>query len=136
MKTNSNKKYTYAVGRRRTSSARVRLFKGTGESMINGKPLNAFVGNSSRKLLIERPLIITETLEKYYFTAKVSGGGVISQINSVVHGLSRALVSVSKDKYNAVLKKAGLLTRDPRERQRRMVGKGGKSRRKKQSPKR
>lgn len=128
MKTNSNKKYTFTIGRRKTSTARVRLLKGSGENLINGKKVVEF--------LLEKPFKVTNIFGKYYFTAKVSGGGKISQLLAVVHGVSRAIVKLDPEKYRSLLKKEGLLTRDSRERQRRMVGTGGKSRRKKQSPKR
>lgn len=141
MKTNSkskykNSKYTYAVGRRKTSSARVRLFKGRGDHLVNNKKALDFVGNESNLNIILRPLVITDTLEKYYFTAQVLGGGKTSQIQAVVHGISRALVKIDLEKYKFVLKSNGFLTRDPREKLRRMVGTGGKARRQKQSPKR
>jgi small subunit ribosomal protein S9 len=137
MKTSlNNKKYIYTVGRRKTSSARIRLFKGKGESIVNGLSLSDFVKNSKYKILLEKPLKLTDTIDNFYFTAKVAGGGVVSQISAIVHGISRALIKVSAEKHKSILKKAGLLTRDPRERQRRMAGTGGKARRQKQSPKR
>ena len=119
--------YIYALGRRKTSSARVRLFKGSGDNMVNGK--------KTTDLVLVRPLKIVDVEQKLHFTAKVSGGGVEGQKEAVVHGLSRALVKYD-EKFKEQLKRAGLLTRDSRERQRRMVGTGGKARRKKQSPKR
>lgn len=125
-----NKAYTFAVGRRKTASARVRLFKGTGENSIN---------NSNEIELIEKilnPFKLTNTLGKYYFTAKVAGGGKEGQAEAVVLGISRALAKVDPEKYRSILKKNNLLTRDSRSRLRRMVGTGGKARRRKQSPKR
>jgi small subunit ribosomal protein S9 len=128
MKTSLNKKYTFAVGRRKTSSARVRLFKGVGENTINGKKVKGFV--------IDKPFKVADCIGKFYFSAVVVGGGKVSQLLAVVHGVSRSLVKLDPEKYRIPLKKEGLLIRDPRERQRRMVGTGGKARRKKQSPKR
>lgn len=128
MKVSLNKKYTFAVGRRKTSTARVRLFKGDGKNLINGKEA---IG-----VLVEKPLKITNLIGKYYFTSKVVGGGVKSQLEATVHGISRAIAKLDPEKYRVSLKKEGLLERDSRERQRRMVGTGGKARRKKQSPKR
>lgn len=125
-----NKAYTFAVGRRKTASARVRLFKGAGENSIN---------NSNEIELIEKilnPFKLTNTLGKYYFTAKVAGGGKEGQAEAVVLGISRALAKVDPEKYRSILKKNNLLTRDSRSRLRRMVGTGGKARRRKQSPKR
>ena len=120
--------YIFAVGRRKTSTARVRLFKGAGENLINGKKV--------LESLIEKPFKNIDSLGKFYFTSKVSGGGVKSQVEATIHGISRALVKLDTKKFRTLLKKEGLLIRDSRERQRRMVGTGGKSRRKKQSPKR
>lgn len=128
--------YTYAVGKRRTSSARVRLFKGKGESTVNGKPANSYFPGKVAEVKISKPFGLTETSEKYYFTAKIAGGGVESQMEALILGLSRSLSKVSVEKFRPLLKKAGLLSRDDRERSRRMVGTGGKSRRMKQSPKR
>lgn len=120
--------YIFAVGRRKTSVARIRLFKGVGKNLINGKE----VANK----LVHKPLQLTDLTEKYYFTSKVAGGGVKSQLQAIVHGVSRAIAKLNPEKYRVLLKKEGLLSRDSRERQRRMVGTGGKARRKKQSPKR
>ena|SRR3989339_78457 len=120
--------YTFAVGRRKTSSARVRLFKGVGENTINGKKINGS--------LVDKPFKVADCVGKFYLSAVVVGGGKVSQLQAVVHGVSRALVKLDPEKYRIPLKKEGLLMRDPRERLRRMVGTGGKARRKKQSPKR
>lgn len=125
-----SKNYTFAVGRRKSASARVRLFKGSGENMINGKKIVEKLSE------LARPFRLTETTDKYYFTAKVAGGGKEGQIEAIVHGISRALVKLNAEKFRVILKKNNLLTRDPRVRLRRMVGTGGKARRKKQSPKR
>jgi len=84
----------------------------------------------------EKPFILTKTLSNYYVTVKVVGGGKMGQLDATVLGISRALNLLDRDKFRPPLKKAGLLTRDARVRERRMVGKGGKARRKKQSPKR
>lgn len=141
MKTNSktkNKKvnYIYAVGRRKESSARVRLFKGKGENLVNDLPAEKYFPGPILTRILFRPFEVTETTNKYYFTAKVVGGGKRGQLDAVVLGVSRALAKESPDKFRLLLRKAGLLTRDPRARLRRMVGTGGKARRKKQSPKR
>lgn len=129
-KSKINKNYTFAIGRRKSASARVRLFKGIGENLINGKKIITHL------IQLTKPFKLTETEGKYFFTAKVSGGGKEGQIEAIVHGISRALVKLNTEKFRTVLKKNNLLTRDPRVRLRRMVGTGGKARRKKQSPKR
>lgn len=132
----ATKKYTYALGRRKSSSARVRLFKGKGKSLVNGKKLEDYFPGKINKQAIDKPFKTTETEGKFYFTAKIIGGGKIGQLDALIHGLSRSLNALKPEKYRKVLKKAGLLTRDSRVRLRRMVGMGGKSRRKRQSPKR
>jgi small subunit ribosomal protein S9 len=128
--------YSYGVGRRKESSARVRLYHGKGENTVNGMPTEKYFPGEIAVKALAKPMGATETSDKYYFSAKVSGGGKEAQLGAVILGLSRSLVKVSSEKNRTPLKKLGLLTRDSRIRQRRMVGMGGKSRRKKQSPKR
>jgi len=128
--------YTYAVGRRREASARIRLFKGKGKSLVNDKPIENYFPGVLNTQSWTKPFRLTETREKYYVTVKVSGGGKKGQLGAVVHGIAKAFVVLNAEKYRSSLKKAGLLTRDSRIRERRKVGTGGKARRKKQSPKR
>ncbi len=128
--------YTYAVGRRKESSARVRIYRGKEENTVNGMAVEKYFPGDVAKKELAKPFGATETSDKYYFSARTSGGGKNGQLSAVVLGIARALVKVSTDKNRVPLKKLGLLTRDSRIRQRRMVGMGGKSRRKKQSPKR
>jgi small subunit ribosomal protein S9 len=135
-KISSKKTYTFTVGRRKSSSARVRLFKGTGESLINGQKISSIYQNKISELSLNKPFKVTDTLGKFYFTANVTGGGKEGQLEAIVHGISRALVKLDGEKYRISLKTNNLLTRDSRVRLRRMVGTGGKARRKKQSPKR
>ncbi|MBU2036044.1 30S ribosomal protein S9 [Patescibacteria group bacterium] len=128
--------YTYAVGRRRSASARIRLFHGKGKNIVNEMPLEKYFPGAVNKSKWSKPFGVTETSDKYYFSAKVVGGGKQGQLDAVVHGLSKALAKVKPDKFRIPLKKVGLLTRDSRIRERRKIGMGGKARRKKQSPKR
>jgi small subunit ribosomal protein S9 len=128
--------YIYGVGRRRTSSCRVRLYRGKGENTVNGMPAGKYFEGEIAKKALAKPFGATETSDKYYFSAKVVGGGKSGQLSAVILAIARALVKASVEKNRVPLKKLGLLTRDSRIRQRRMVGMGGKSRRKKQSPKR
>ncbi|MFI5240937.1 MAG: 30S ribosomal protein S9 [Microgenomates group bacterium] len=128
--------YTYTVGRRRTSSARVRLFRGKGENTVNTKPANEYFPGATSAKILSKPFGVTETSDKYFFSARVVGGGKVGQLEAVVLGIARGLTKLSPDKSKFSLRRAGLLTRDGRIRQRRMVGTGGKARRKKQSPKR
>lgn len=135
-KTKSKKKYIYAVGRRRTASARVRLFKGKGKMMVNDLPIEKYFSSQVEKIAYQRPFQVTNTLGKYYATVKVKGSGKSGQLGAMVHGLARALDKENRELYHSILKKHKLLTRDPRARERRKPGRGGKARRKRQSPKR
>lgn len=128
--------YVYAVGRRREASARVRLYKGNKESLVNGEVIGKYFSGKVMAVAWQMPFELTGTSGKYYVTAKVAGGGKAGQLDAVVHAISRAFVAVDEKKFRAPLKKAGLLTRDSRKKERRMVGTGGKARKRKQSPKR
>ena len=128
--------YIYALGRRREASARVRLHKGKGESVVNDKPLNDYFPGLVNETLLEQPFKLTGTQGKYYVTVRVVGGGPKGQREAVILGIARTLEKADKTKNRPPLKKAGLLTRDARKIERRKVGTGGKARRKKQSPKR
>lgn len=136
IKKSKSKKYVYAVGRRKTAVARVRLFRGKGEILINDKPISQYFSGEMSKIFYLKPLEATETLGKYYATFKVEGSGKNSQLGAVVHGLARALDKENRELYHSALKKAGLLTRDSRAKERRKPGLMGKARKKKQSPKR
>jgi small subunit ribosomal protein S9 len=134
--------YTYAVGRRKTAIARVRLYKSASvpghdgaQLMINGKNAEVYFGGNAEKNQYRLPFIVTETLTKMSASAKAVGGGVASQLDAIVHGVARALIKYDPN-LRATLKSAGLLTRDPRAKERRKIGTGGKARRAKQSPKR
>lgn len=128
--------YTYAVGRRRTASARVRLFKGKGQNIVNDLPIEKYFPGKIAEDRFSKPFELTETSGKYYVTVRVVGGGKNGQLGATVHGIARVLAKLDPEKHRSPLKKAGLLTRDPRKKERRKVGTGGKARRKKQSPKR
>lgn len=114
----------------------MRLFKGKGENLVNGMAIEKYFPGEILKRLWQKPFELTQTAEKYYISAKVIGSGKQGQLDAMVLGIARTLSEADPEKYRPALKAAGLLTRDARIRQRRMVGKGGKSRRKKQSPKR
>lgn len=128
--------YTYATGRRREAIARVRLFHGKGENTVNGKKATEYFITGVEQKNLLKPFSVTGTSDKYYFSAKVTGGGKNGQLEAIVLGLSKTLATLSQDKNKPLLRKAELLTRDSRSRLRRMVGTGGKARRQKQSPKR
>ena len=115
-------KVTYdATGSRKSSVARVRLVPGEGKIVINGRELSEYCSLKTLELVVRQPLETTETLGKYDVTANVVGGGIAGQAGAVRHGIARALLKVDGD-YRPLLKKAGLLTRDPREKERRKYG--------------
>lgn len=134
--------YYEAVGRRKSAVARVRLYVvgKSGSVSVNGvniKKGEIVINKKSVKedSLLE-PLKLTENGDRFAISVLVKGGGKSGQLDAVIHGLSRAIEKVDKDQYRNTLKKAGLLKRDSRVKERRKVGRGGKARRQKQSPKR
>lgn len=128
--------YIYAVGRRKTATARVRLYTKSGDLLVNGMAAGQYFPGALATMKYMMPLKVTGTLEKVSFSAKVEGSGKSGQLDAVIHGLSRALAKMDPETHRPVLKKAGLLTRDDRMKESRKVGTGGKARRRKQSPKR
>lgn len=128
--------YIYAIGRRKEASARVRLFEGKGENLVNGVAIEKYFPSEIEKNYWLKPFRVADVVDKYYITAKIEGSGKVGQLAALVLGISRALSLAEPEKFRVSLKKMGLLTRDSRIRERRMVGTGGKSRRQKQSPKR
>ena len=111
----------YGTGRRKTSVARVRLVPGEGNVIINGRELKEYFGLKTLELIIKQPLNLTDTLGKYDVITKVEGGGPSGQAGAIRHGISRALLKVDAE-LRPALKKAGFLTRDPREKERRKYG--------------
>ena len=126
-----------ATGRRKTSTARIRLWEGKGNIVINGKPaLDYFKGvNSFAKNSLEKPFLAVGRRNKFDGSIKVVGGGIRSQVEAIMHGIARALNKYNPEEFHKVLKKHELLTRDPRMKERRKFGFMG-ARRKKASPKR
>ena len=110
-----------ATGRRKSSVARVRLVPGEGNIIINGRELNNYFGLKTMELIVNQPLELTETKGKYDVLVNVYGGGFSGQAGAIRHGISRALLKVDAELRSA-LKKAGFLTRDPREKERRKYG--------------
>ena len=117
----AEKTYCYGTGRRKTSVARVRLVPGQGKITVNKKELNDYFGRKTLELIIKQPLVLTGIVDQYDVIADVKGGGPSGQAGAIRHGISRALLEVNSD-YRQSLKKAGLLTRDPREKERRKYG--------------
>lgn len=130
-----SKKYFYAVGRRKSSIATVKLFSQKGESTVNNLPSDKYFSYLTDFATINQPFKAISIQDGYYYQAKIVGGGVKSQIEALTLAISRCLLK-SDETLRKSLRQAGLLTVDPRVKQRRMVGTGGKSRRQKQSPKR
>ena len=128
-------KFIFAVGRRKEAVARVRLYAGKGESLVNNQSFEKYFPGQVAQLAFEAPFRETGTLGKFFVTVRIVGGGKNGQLTALIHGLSRAL-SLADEKNRPALKKKGFLTRDARKKERRKVGTGGKARRKKQSPKR
>ncbi|MBQ0066837.1 MAG: 30S ribosomal protein S9 [Phascolarctobacterium sp.] len=110
-----------ATGRRKASVARVRMMPGDGKITVNDRPLTEYFGLKTLELIINQPLEVTDTKGKYDIIANVFGGGFSGQAGAVRHGISRALLKIDAD-FRASLKKAGLLTRDPRAKERRKYG--------------
>ena len=116
----ANTKY-YGTGRRKSSVARVYLVPGTGKITINKRDIDEYFGLDTLKVIVRQPLVATETVDKFDVLVNVKGGGYTGQAGAIRHGISRALLTVDGD-YRPVLKKAGFLTRDPREKERRKYG--------------
>ncbi|OGE19021.1 30S ribosomal protein S9 [Candidatus Daviesbacteria bacterium RIFCSPLOWO2_02_FULL_41_8] len=123
------------VGRRKEAVARVFLSPGKGQITVNGKAITEYFPGSLLQKLYNKPVDITKTSGKFAMTVKVAGGGQISQLDAVVHGIARAIAKTDPAARTA-LKKEGLLTRDARVKERRKYGNAQKARAKKQSPKR
>ncbi len=118
----SKKPYLYGTGRRKSSVARVRLYQGgTGKITINDRDIDDYFGLETLKLIVRQPLEATGTVGTCDIVATVTGGGVAGQAGAIRHGLARALLEVNPE-YRAVLKKDGLLTRDPRMKERKKYG--------------
>ncbi len=135
-KPEEKQKYLFAKGRRKEAVARIRLYVGKGETLVNDRPIEQYFPGEASKIVYMSPFKETGTEGKYFVTARIVGGGKMGQLGAFVHGLSRALVAIESEKFRPILKKKGFLTRDSRTRERRKVGMGGKARRKRQSPKR
>ena len=111
----------YGTGRRKTSVARVRLVPGQGNITVNKKELNEYFGRKTLELVIRQPLVLTGVNEQYDVIADVKGGGPSGQAGAIRHGIARALVKADEELKDSI-KKAGFLTRDPREKERRKYG--------------
>ena len=117
----SAKPYFYGTGRRKKSVARVRLYPGTGSITINGRDVDEYFGLETLKLIMNQPFDVTGTMGKYDVVANVVGGGISGQAGAIRHGIARALL-VADETTRGTLKAAGLLTRDPRMKERKKYG--------------
>lgn len=115
------KPYFYGTGRRKSSVARVRVYQGTGKVTINERDIDDYFGLETLKLIVRQPLTITETNDKFDIVCRVAGGGVTGQAGAIRHGIARALLQADES-FRPALKKAGLLTRDPRMKERKKYG--------------
>lgn len=119
-----NQVQNYGTGRRKTASARVFMRPGTGVVQVNGRSLDNYFPNEVLKMVIKQPLLLTETAEKFDIVATVLGGGSAGQAGAIRHGISRALLEWNGELRDR-LKSAGLLTRDPRKKERKKYGQKG-----------
>ena len=117
----SAKPYFYGTGRRKSSVARVRLYPGSGSVTVNGRDIDDYFGLETLKLIINQPFGVTNTAGKFDVVVNVKGGGFSGQAGAVRHGIARALL-LADESYRSPLKKAGLLTRDPRMKERKKYG--------------
>ena len=141
--------YYEAVGRRKTASARARLYVvkdaaitisgkqvEKGGMIVNGLPVEKFFPGEVFKKRYQEPFRTTNTMSRFAVSVNTTGGGLTGQLGATIHALSRALIKVDLEKFRPILKKRGFLMRDPRAKQRRKAGFAGKARARRQSPKR
>ena len=114
----------YGTGRRKTSTARVYLRPGAGEVQVNRKAFDRYFPNETLRMIIRQPLQLTETVNKFDLYINVTGGGPAGQAGAIRHGITRALLEYNAD-LRPTLKHAGLITRDPRIKERKKYGQKG-----------
>ncbi len=113
--------YNYGTGRRKTAVARVFIKAGSGKIVVNGKPVDEFFSRETGRMIVRQPLQLTETSDRFDIMVNVVGGGESGQAGAVRHGITRALIDFSPE-LKPALKKAGFVTRDAREVERKKVG--------------
>ena len=111
----------WATGKRKSSVARVRLQPGTGEIVVNERPLDVYFGRETSRMIVHQPFEVTSTLNQFKVDVNVNGGGVAAQAVAIRHGITRALLQADPA-LRSSLKKAGFITRDPREVERKKYG--------------
>lgn len=117
----NDKGYFYATGRRKNAVARVRLFPGAGAVVINGEPYEKLIPQERLRKAIMEPMVVTDSQERFSVSVKVTGGGYVGQAGAIQHGIARALV-VADGNLRPLLRSYGLLTRDPRVKERKKYG--------------
>lgn len=117
----NDKGYFYATGRRKNAVARVRLFPGAGAIVINGEPYEKLITQERLRKAITEPMVVTDSQERFSISVKVTGGGYVGQAGAIRHGIARALV-VADGNLRPLLRSYGLLTRDPRVKERKKYG--------------
>lgn len=116
-----NGKYYYGTGRRKSSVARVFLQKGSGKIVVNDRPIDEFFARETGRMVARQPLLLTENLESFDIKVNVSGGGETGQSGAIRHGITRALIDYDES-LKPILSKAGFVTRDAREVERKKYG--------------
>lgn len=114
-------KFDYGTGRRKTATARTRLYAGSGVITVNGRAFEEYFPRKTLQMIIRQPLVLTKSADKFDIRVNVAGGGVSGQAGAVRHGISRALLSVDAG-LRSQLKRAGFLTRDARKKERKKYG--------------
>ena len=113
--------FNYGTGRRKSATARTRLYPGSGQIIVNNRPFEEYFPRKTLQMIIRQPLQLTKMGERFDIRVVVAGGGVSGQAEAVRHGISRALLTVDEN-LRGMLKKAGFLTRDSRAKERKKYG--------------
>ncbi len=113
-----------ATGKRKMAIARVWLKPGSGSILVNQKPAEEYFGTETCKMVIKQPLYLTNASDRYDIFVNVRGGGISGQAQAIRHGIAKALLQTNSE-FRSLLKKAGLLTRDPRTKERKKYGQPG-----------
>ncbi|MBW1895656.1 MAG: 30S ribosomal protein S9 [Deltaproteobacteria bacterium] len=114
----------YATGKRKASVSRTWLKPGTGIITVNKRPLDEYFGRETAKMVVEQPLVLTDTYGSFDIKVNVAGGGIAGQAAAIRHGITKALLEYNPE-FRAVLKRAGLVTRDARVKERKKYGQKG-----------
>jgi small subunit ribosomal protein S9 len=115
-----NERYS-SIGRRKSSTARVFLQRGKGDIMVNGRSLDVYFGRETGRMVVRQPLQVVNMIQDFDISATVEGGGITGQAGALRHGIARALIAYDET-FRAPLRKAGFVTRDAREVERKKVG--------------